>query len=123
MEKKLLIVEDDNEIADIITEVLCDVFSHIIFASTGEQALRYLKEEHFALITLDINLNGRNGAEVVKFLGDTPENPNTETPILILSGIITPQFIEKNTMRFAGILNKPFNNAELYNVVENILNN
>ena len=118
MEKVLLIVDDNKDIIEIVTEVLSGLFDRTIGASTIEEAQNLLSENVFAFVILDINLEGRNGAEVIKFLSDAPENPNKGVPFAIVSGILTPQFIEKNTQRFAGIFMKPFDHNELKSIVE-----
>jgi response regulator RpfG family c-di-GMP phosphodiesterase len=121
MEKTLLIVDDNKEIIDIVSEILSDLFDKIMTAGTVDEAQKVLQENTFSFVILDINLEGRNGAEVIKFLVDT-DNPNKSCPFVILSGIITPQFIQKHNQRFAGILMKPFEHSELLDIVENILN-
>lgn len=121
MEKLLLIIDDNKEIGEVVTEVIGDLFDRVINAFSVEEAEKHLEENTFAFIVLDINLEGRNGAEVIKFLHDTSTNPNKNVPVVIISGILTPQFIERNQHKFAGILMKPFDFAELTAIVENSL--
>lgn len=121
MEKKLLIVDDNKDIVELVTESLTGIFDEIQHAYTVDIAQELLTTNTFSFVILDINLEGRNGAEVLKFLIDDPGNPNKSVPFVIISGIITPQFIQKNSQRFAGILMKPFEMDELSAVVENAL--
>jgi response regulator RpfG family c-di-GMP phosphodiesterase len=121
MKKLLLIVEDNAEIANIIKDFLSDIFDDIFIADTVDQAQENLASNHFALMTLDINLHGRNGSEVMKFLIDSPDNENKNTPVVLISGMMTPAFIEKNKSRFAGVLMKPFDLAVLKQIAEDAL--
>ena len=121
MQKTLLIIDDNKEIIDVVSEILKDMFSKIESATTVDRAEVLLVENTFDIIILDINLEGRNGAEIIKYLIENDKNSNCNTPFLIISGIITPQFIEKNCKRFAGILMKPFEHSEIYTMVENII--
>lgn len=121
MEKMLLIIDDNVEIIDIVTEIIGDLFDKVLTAKTVEMAISKLSENQFAFVILDINLEGRNGAEVIKFLVDTPSNPNKSVPFVIVSGIITPQFVQKHNQRFAGVLMKPFEHDELRSIAENVL--
>lgn len=123
MNKKLLVVEDNPEVTEVVRETLAGLFDEIKSAANVDQAISYLSGTKFDFVVLDINLEGRNGAEVIKYLVDTPENPNKVTPFVIISGIITPQFVQKYGQRFAGVLMKPFDQTELVNIVESILNN
>lgn len=86
MEKILLIVDDSKEIIDVVKELLAESFDQIITAESVEVAQDRLNENVFSCIVLDINLEGRNGAEVVKYLVERPENKNNACPVVILGG-------------------------------------
>lgn len=117
---KLLIVDDNIDFVGAVYDFLANKVSLIDTAYSIEEAGKYLIENSYHAIILDINLNNRNGAEVIKFINEN-ENLNKETPIIIISGIITPQFVENYKDRFAAILLKPIEPNELKNIVENIL--
>lgn len=121
MEKRLLIIDDNPEIVEIVTVILTGLFEIIHSAASVEKAETLLANNSYQLVVLDINLEGRNGAEIIKYLIDAETNPNKNSPFLILSGIITPHFIERNKDRFAGILQKPFEHDELKKMAESIL--
>lgn len=122
MEKSLLIIDDELEILEIYEEVLAGNFTNIIKARDVNEAISKLKEKLFFLVILDINLHGRNGAEVLRFLMDNPDNHNHQTPFIISSGAVNDNFIEKNDKKFAGILAKPFDHVELFDLVDSIIN-
>lgn len=121
MEKILLIVDDSKEIIDVVQEILKDQFDRIETAATVEEAQVKLQEAVFSMMILDIQLEARNGAEVIKFLVSNPENENNKCPVLILSGIINAQFADKFGSRFAGVVMKPFDHEKLSIMVKNIL--
>lgn len=121
MEKNLLIVDDNLEILEIIQEILSGLFDKTETATTVELAEEKLNEFVFSAIILDIHLEKRNGAEVLKFLLGNQENKNNKCPVVILSGIINSQFIEKNKNRFAGIIMKPFQGEQLQELLKKIL--
>jgi response regulator RpfG family c-di-GMP phosphodiesterase len=118
--KKLLIVDDNKDIVDIIKEFLSDLYDEVYSASTVDEAQDLLIAHTFSLMTLDINLQGRNGSEVIKFIMDNPENPNKNLPIVLISGMMTPEFVEKNKSRFAGVLTKPFEMSILRKIAEDV---
>jgi response regulator RpfG family c-di-GMP phosphodiesterase len=122
MKKLLLIVEDNPEMAESLQEFLSDLVDEVIIASSVDEAQDYLLSKTFSLITLDINLRGRNGSEVIKFLFDNSENPNKNVPIIVISGMVSEQFIEKNKTRFAGVFGKPFHIDELVESATKALN-
>lgn len=118
MKHRLLITDDNLDLVGTLLELLGDMFESIDTAYNVDMACRMLKETTYSLIILDINLNNRNGAEVVKFVNEDESNTNKNTPILILSGIITPQFIDHYKNRFASILSKPFDHSELRKIIQ-----
>lgn len=123
MERSLLIIDDEPHVLEIYEETLESIFNKIEKAHDIEEAILKLKNNLFSLVILDINLYGRNGAEVLRFIKNEPENVNHQTPFIISSGAINAPFIEKNENKYAGILSKPFDHEELYRMVENIINN
>ena len=118
MEKRLLIIDDNSEIIDVVTEILKDQFDKVECAATVEEAQQKLNQTIYSFIILDIRLVSRNGGEVLKHLKDNPKNENNKCPVLILSGIISTEFAEKFSPRFAGVLMKPFNHDELVSMVK-----
>jgi len=121
MEKSLLIIDDDPQVVEIFCEILQDTFDRIFTSFNVEDAISKLKKNSFSLIILDINLQGKNEAEVICSLRTIPENTNNQTPVIISSASINIQFIERNYSRFAGIIMKPFELVELLKMVESIL--
>lgn len=117
----MLIIDDDKEVIEVASLVLVDLFDHIDGTNTVEEAQQAITDNTYSLIFLDIRLANRNGAEVIKFLDSSLDNLNKAVPFIIFSGIITPQFIERYEKRFAGILMKPFNHAELRKITEEVL--
>ena len=118
MERKLFIIDDNPEIIDVVTEILKDQFDEIISATSVEEAEIKLNQDVFSFIILDIRLASRNGAEVLKHLIDNPENENNKRRVLILSGVVTPEFAIKFSSRFAGVLMKPFEHDELLSIIQ-----
>ncbi len=121
MASRLLIVDDNPDIAELITEFVSDLFEQVDTVPSVDSAIKNLDENAYSLIFLDLNLANRNGAEVIRHLIDTENHPNNETPLIIISGIITPQFIDKYSRRFAGVLMKPFDQEDIRKISEEIL--
>lgn len=79
MEKRILIVEDDNDINDILSKTLKDNGFAPIKTYSGTEALLYLKED-IDLVILDLMLPGLSGEEVIKKIKE-----EKDLPVLILS--------------------------------------
>jgi len=78
---KLLIVDDERAIVDMMTTVLKkEGFLHIDHAYNGEDALEACKQTTYDLILLDIMMPGLSGLQICPFIRQT-----TTAPILFIT--------------------------------------
>lgn len=61
---KILVVDDEADVRSFICTVLADNGATVLAASDGDAALEVARKEKPDLITLDITMPGRDGAEV-----------------------------------------------------------
>lgn len=80
MKGKILIIEDEVEIADLISLYLEKEGITTYHSTTGEDGLRILNSEELDLIILDINLPGIDGFETLQEI-----RKNSNTPVIIVS--------------------------------------
>ena len=64
MSDKILIVDDDHEIRDVLRVLLTSEHFEVVEASGGEEALRYLEEHPVDLVILDVMMDGISGYHV-----------------------------------------------------------
>ena len=62
--KKILVVDDEPNIAFLIKEELEDEGYEVKVCNSGEEALKTIKNENFDLITLDIEMPEISGIEI-----------------------------------------------------------
>ena len=107
--KKILIVEDDTH----ISELLCHLLQQNNYAPTaaysGTEALFALPQGNFALVLLDLMLPGKTGEEVLEEIRKT-----SAIPIIVLTAR-TDKATTVNLLRLGAddYIAKPFDNAEL----------
>jgi phosphate regulon transcriptional regulator PhoB len=77
MNEKILIVEDEKEIADLIAYTLRKENFQVGIALNGNEALKKLKDNIYDLIILDLMLPYIQGLEVCKSVRSNPEMKNT----------------------------------------------
>ena len=82
MNKKLsvLIVDDDSNIGDTLTDILGDIGYDVRFATSGEVALSIIKEKEYDVILLDIRMPGMNGVETLRHIKE--ESPLTSVVMI-----------------------------------------
>lgn len=81
MNKKVLIVEDDQDISELLEIHLKDLFCEVSIEGNGQKGYDLAKSELFDLIILDINLPDKNGLDICRDL----RNQKVKTPILMLT--------------------------------------
>ncbi|MBW8060711.1 MAG: response regulator transcription factor [Solirubrobacterales bacterium] len=117
MKGAILVVEDEQAIADLVRAYLRRDGFGVVWARSGEQALEELSRHPVRLVVLDIGLPGIDGFEVCRRL-----RSRTGVPILILSAR------DDEVDRVAGLeagaddyVTKPFSPRELVARVKAIL--
>ncbi len=107
---RLLIVEDEKQICDMVAKSLYHAGYEVDTCYDGGEALEYILSENYDLIVLDLNLPGMDGMEILKEL----RKENDETKVLILSA--RGQIVDKVEGLDAGAndyMEKPFHLQEL----------
>ena len=117
--KKILVVEDQTDIRDIIRFYLEQEGYQVIETDKGEDVIKIIEEQKPDLITLDIMLPGIDGFELLRIIKCDPRPEISKVPIIILS--VCAQDKNKYQHGFADFISKPFEKYELTNAVEKIL--
>jgi two-component system alkaline phosphatase synthesis response regulator PhoP len=93
MTKKILIVEDDNFIADLYDRELSNDGFEVKVAKDGIEGELKAKELQPDLILLDIMLPNRNGLDLLKILKEDPLTQKFK--VLVLSNLGQEEAIKK----------------------------
>jgi excisionase family DNA binding protein len=119
--KRLLIVDDDAEIVEMMMDVLNrDGRFEVKTASTGYDAGIMTQRFRPDLILLDYMLPDVNGNIVCKTIRENPEFTNTR--IIIISGVINQTEIDELLKSGAeAFMKKPFNITELIDKIAAVL--
>ena len=120
--KRILVIEDEPHISQLIAYNLCEAGYQIATAFDGVEALSQV--EHFAphLITLDLLLPLHSGWEVLDFIRKHPRQQIATLPVIVLSALCSTQL--QADLRRNGVehcLEKPFSVTELCLLVRSML--
>ncbi|MCP3951830.1 MAG: response regulator [Desulfobacterales bacterium] len=66
MEKKILVVDDEQQIRDMYSEAFSKAGYTVQTAESAEEALEILEKKRFWVMFLDLNLPGMNGVELCR---------------------------------------------------------
>ncbi len=108
-ETRILVVDDEKEIADLIEIYLVSDGYKVLKANNAEEGLAILEKEEVHLVLLDIMMPGMNGLEMCKKIRET-----NNIPIIMLSAKSTD--LDKILGLGTGAddyVTKPFNPLEL----------
>ncbi|RUR30153.1 response regulator [Vreelandella andesensis] len=80
---RILVVEDDKDVANLLSIMLSGAGYHVDIAFNGTEALNSLQNKHYDLVSLDLTLPDTSGLDVIRRLR---EHPNTaDLPIIVVS--------------------------------------
>lgn len=83
MNNKILIVDDEPDIVDLVSYNLKKDGFRVTTASDGEAALHKIRKDRFDLVVLDLMLPGIQGVELCRIIRNDPKT--ADTPIIMLT--------------------------------------
>jgi CheY-like chemotaxis protein len=117
-DKKILIVEDETAIRELLSDVLGGM-GRIETAENGQEGLDKTNNDFFNVIVSDIGMPVMNGMEFFKRAVE--ENPNLNRQFLFCTGDITPDvmsFLQEGNLPH---LEKPFSLKKLNRTVQEMM--
>ncbi|MFF0375555.1 response regulator [Actinoplanes missouriensis] len=115
----LLIAEDDEDIALVLTRVFKRAGMTVLRAADGQAALELIVEHHPDVVVTDLGMPRMDGWELIAAVRSRPEV--ADTPIAILSGHLRPGDPRAGTAQCCAILLKPCPNDQLLATVRELL--
>ena len=113
---KILVVDDEPAIRELIVAVLEDEGYQAIGAGSGSRALELLPEERPDLVLMDIMMPEMDGREALRRMREQPEL--AAIPVVMMSAAFAPDRVGQ---RVAAFLPKPFDLDYLLETVAHIL--
>jgi DNA-binding response OmpR family regulator len=101
---KLLLVEDDESVAQVLAEAFASDGHETAVRHTGEDGLAYLARERPDAVVLDVRLPTLNGVAVLRRIRST----DPTLPVIIMTGLATPgEIAEIRRLGVTEIVEKP----------------
>lgn len=104
---RILVVEDEEQVADLIAVLFARLNWEVTVAATGQQGLELAVTEKFNLITLDVGLPDISGIEICRELRQ--RHISYRTPVVFVSAHAGPE-ITRQAFEFDAVdfVQKPF---------------
>jgi CheY-like chemotaxis protein len=111
--KRVLIVDDDATIRELLVSVLRRRDLIVDEAHDGLQALDLLKENNYSVVLLDLLMPNLDGFGVIENLGSAISTP----VVLVITGADRALIRQLDPQRIHGVVNKPFDAEDLATLV------
>lgn len=116
MAKKILIVDDNALMVEVLSYILANNGYEVIALSNGNEVFKQIKANHPDLVILDAILPGIDGIEICKLLKLNKTTQNL--PVIMCSGDDDLDVTLQKKGAPDDILHKPFDIASLIEKVE-----
>lgn len=111
---RILYVEDDKDMANLLIKYLSNFFREVIYAENGEEALVLYKKDYFELVITDIEMPQKNGLDLSFEIKRIDKNQN----IIITSAYSDlSKFQSSIKLGIDGYLVKPINYVDMNNLL------
>ena len=125
MDKKILVVEDEENTIKVLTSRLESAGYDVEIAIDGKQAIDFyiesLNKEPYSLMLIDIMIPKISGIDVVKYIRNKEKEDGIASkhnmPIIVISGFRQVFLEELGNMDIDHII-KPFNSSELLDKIK-----
>jgi len=117
---KILVVDDEEDIREILKSYLEDVGFVVDEAADGQIALEMVKEEKYIMVFVDLKMPNMRGDE---FINNVRNKLCDNIPIIVVTGCQLNEEKSKTSdivnRLSSGIIYKPFNREEIYKMISN----
>ena len=118
MGDKVLVVDDEWKIRDVLSQFLTEKGYEVILASNGEEAIELAEKENPDVILLDVRMPGIDGIETCRRLKE--EEKTRSVPVIMITAFQDRE-IEAYLEGADDFVVKPFNMVEISYRIESML--
>ncbi|PSN12610.1 two-component system response regulator [filamentous cyanobacterium CCT1] len=121
MTKRVLIVDDEDDIRDIVQAALEELAGwQILGAGSGQEGLALAQQSAIDAILLDISMPDMDGFEIYRQLQTHPATQSI--PVIVLtSKVLARDRARFTALQVAGLITKPFNPLTLAQQIVDLL--
>jgi two-component system, OmpR family, response regulator MprA len=121
MAKKILIVDDEPHMIELVKAILSGEGYDVTTASDGKEGLKILEKLKPDLVILDMMMPGMSGREVCEKIRANPKTKGLKVAFLTVARFSEVGKQELDKMNVSDYITKPFDNADLVKRVKKII--
>lgn len=117
--KKVLVVDDSKDITDMVESMLGSSPYACVTANSGKECLKFLREQKFDLVLLDMAMPEMSGLDVLLKLKEDNILRQNKIVLFTASPMYTEMDLTKVKEDYGAIerVRKPFTNVELLSLI------
>lgn len=116
--KRLLIVDDEADLRDLLSQILVSEGYEIDTAADGDEAIEMLGRGRYDAVLLDIMMPKRNGFEVLRHL--TAHHPGTKS-VMLTGYTDLKSAVEAKQLGAAEFITKPYKLQTVLSTLQRVL--
>ena len=113
MRHRILVIDDQVSVAEILREFLTGAGYQVNTASGGHEGLRMFDDTHFDVVITDVRMGDLDGCAVARHIRNSAK---PDTPVIGISG--TPWLLDDD--KFDRVLSKPFSLKSLSQTMQSL---
>lgn len=117
---RVLVADDDQSIRQLVCTIVRRERLEVDCVADGVEAIEKLRQHEYSVILLDLMMPRANGFDVIAHLRENP--PSQKPVVLVVTAYADQRFKEVDPTIVAGVLRKPFEVADLGNLVRLCVN-
>ncbi|HEX7154556.1 MAG TPA: response regulator [Thermoanaerobaculia bacterium] len=114
--QRILVADDDQAIRQLVCTIVKRERLEVDCVADGAEAIEKLQQHEYSVILLDLMMPRVDGFGVIEYLKSNP--PRHKPVVLVVTAYADQKFKEVDPGIVAGVLRKPFEVAELGNLVK-----
>lgn len=119
MRKRILIVEDETSIIELLTLVLSREGYEVRACQNGRDAIATMKTVHPHLVILDVMLPGLDGTNIIKIMSEDEQLESI--PVIVTSALVESENLFKPYPQVKSFAYKPFMLADFITQVKKFI--
>jgi len=121
MAKKIMVVDDEEALIELLDAVLETEGYEVITATSGDECLEKLKTVKPDLILLDMMMPGMSGREVCENIRKNPKTKDLKVAFLTVAKFSETGKNVLKKMKVLDYITKPFDNDDLLKRIKKII--
>ncbi len=121
MPKKIMVVDDEENLLELVKTLLEQEGFEVVTASSGEECLEKLKKVRPDLILLDVMMPRMTGREVLEKIRKNPKTKDLKVAFLTVVRYSKASKVNMEKLKVADYITKPFDNKDLIRRVKKLV--